>query len=147
MSVLLPRTEYREQLKTGRSEKLSEELILCFSETSAHSLVEPLSYIELPGGLHVPAEHQQSSQTLPGPVELVRAEGVLVHKAMQSPAWSGEEMTEKQGYNHTPKKSSRRGGQRQWAQKVSSKTTGPQTLLWPTSREVQMDLHGILISC
>lgn len=46
--------------------------------------------------LHVPAGHQQSSRTLPGPVESVSAGGVPVHGTMQSPAWSGEEMTEKQ---------------------------------------------------
>lgn len=59
--------------------------------------METLSYTELPGETHVPAGHLQSSQTLPGLVEFVSAGGVPVHRAMQSPAWSGEEMTEKQG--------------------------------------------------
>lgn len=33
LNAFMPRTEYREQPKSGRSEKLSEELILSFSET------------------------------------------------------------------------------------------------------------------
>lgn len=161
----MPRTEYREHLKTGRSEKLSEELILCFSETSLPTLVEPLSYTELPG--EATCEDQQSSQTLPGPVESVRADKLL--STRQCKVQPGLAKKSLKSNDPHPTNSTGKGGQRQWAQKASSKNTGPQTLLWPTwsspwsalnhikcpvlswisvrTREVQRDLQGILISC